>query len=277
MLRPAKLTQEYLHGKRQAFVPPVKLYIFISFITFFLPAILPDVNAETTEHSEQTYQEIEPVKEVSFKEKMTTEARVWITGFTIHGDKLSFENPLYYSSLKEMDSIEGLKPESLRLSNFEKKLGKKIINLYKHKTPQEVGTQFGKQFYNSIPKTLFIYLPVFAFWLWLFHGKKRWLFFDHGIFTLHYFSFLLLINVLLIILYKIAYSIDTEFTEAAYIITLFTLLAWQVYYFYRAHRKMYCESWIISLLKSTAMFIINLFSIMTITIILAIITFYNLH
>jgi hypothetical protein len=278
MLRPAKLTQEYLHGKRQAFVPPVKLYIFISFITFFIPATLPDVNTEDTVHEiEQTYQEIEPVKEVSVEEKMNTKAKVWITGFTINGDKLSFENPLYYPSLQEMDSIENLKPQHLRLSNFEKKLGKKIINLYKHKTPQEVGTQFGQQFYNSIPKTLFIYLPVFAFWLWLLHGKKRWLFFDHGIFTLHYFSFLLLINVLLILLYKIAYSIDTEFTEAAYIVTFFTLLAWQVYYFYRAHRKMYHESWIVNFLKSSLLFLVNLFCILFIAMCLTYITFYSLH
>jgi hypothetical protein len=30
-------------------------------------------------------------------------------------------------------------------------------------------------------------MPIF--FLWLFHNKKRWYYFDHGIFTLHYFSF----------------------------------------------------------------------------------------
>ena len=41
VFKPGKLTNTYLEGKRQKFVPPVKLYIFISFITFFLFAVFP--------------------------------------------------------------------------------------------------------------------------------------------------------------------------------------------------------------------------------------------
>ena len=41
LFKPGKLTQTYLEGKRQRYVPPVKLYIFISFITFFLFSIIP--------------------------------------------------------------------------------------------------------------------------------------------------------------------------------------------------------------------------------------------
>lgn len=37
--RPRKLTRTYLDDKRQAFVPPVKPYTFISFITFFIFAV----------------------------------------------------------------------------------------------------------------------------------------------------------------------------------------------------------------------------------------------
>ncbi|MGM5630438.1 DUF3667 domain-containing protein [Apibacter raozihei] len=39
---PGKLTNDYLSGKRKSQVAPVKLYIFISFLTFFVTAILPD-------------------------------------------------------------------------------------------------------------------------------------------------------------------------------------------------------------------------------------------
>ncbi|WP_185144994.1 DUF3667 domain-containing protein [Epilithonimonas vandammei] len=41
VFKPGKLTNTYLEGKRQKFVPPVKLYIFTSFITFFLFAVFP--------------------------------------------------------------------------------------------------------------------------------------------------------------------------------------------------------------------------------------------
>lgn len=41
LFKPGKLTTTYLQGKRQIFVPPVKLYIFVSFVTFLIPSLLP--------------------------------------------------------------------------------------------------------------------------------------------------------------------------------------------------------------------------------------------
>lgn len=46
LLRPAYLTKQYLAGKRSSFVPPVRLYIFISFVTFLLPHLLPEGHSE---------------------------------------------------------------------------------------------------------------------------------------------------------------------------------------------------------------------------------------
>ena len=57
----------------------------------------------------------------------------------------------------------------------------------------EIIEKFISSFTHNLPKVLFVFMPIFAFFLWLFHNKKRWYYFDHGIFTLHYFSFLLLI------------------------------------------------------------------------------------
>jgi hypothetical protein len=36
LFKPAALTKEYLSGKRLSYLAPIRLYIFISFITFFL-------------------------------------------------------------------------------------------------------------------------------------------------------------------------------------------------------------------------------------------------
>ena len=40
ILKPAALTKEYLSGKRLSYLAPVRLYIFISFVTFFMFNIL---------------------------------------------------------------------------------------------------------------------------------------------------------------------------------------------------------------------------------------------
>ena len=41
LLRPAYLTKQFLAGKRNSFVHPVRLYFFVSFLAFFLPHVLP--------------------------------------------------------------------------------------------------------------------------------------------------------------------------------------------------------------------------------------------
>ncbi len=44
IFRPASLSKEYLSGKRMSYLAPVRLYIFVSFVTFFLISMLPNEN-----------------------------------------------------------------------------------------------------------------------------------------------------------------------------------------------------------------------------------------
>ena len=280
LFRPAKLTKEYLEGKRMLYVPPVKLYIFISFITFFLPAILPDAGNDSDSAIEDQ-NIVGEVKQDSIAEKrqprLDEMEDVYANFFEIDTENYIIENPMSYSSVRQMDSIENLKPDSLKLGFLEYKMAKHIIKLYKHNTPKQVGEKFAYAFVSNIPKVVFLYMPIFAFWLWLLHGKKRWYFFDHGIFTLHYFSFLLLTITITILLGHITFYIDIDFINWILIFLAFGVLIWQVYYFYRAHRKMYRESWLVSFFKSSMLFWINLISIIIFLIYSSFVTFYNLH
>ncbi|MNK15886.1 hypothetical protein D3C87_340400 [compost metagenome] len=268
LFRPAFLTKEYLMGKRQMYVPPVKLYIFISFITFFLPSLIPSSESEN-EYIETEY--------IPSNNRLKIKENTSMAGFGWREDGFVVDNPLTYRTVKEMDSIEALKPESLRLSGFDYKMAKKIIHIYSKNTPLEVGEKFTNAFPKNVTKAIFIYMPIFAFWLWLFHGKKRWVFFDHGIFTLHYFSFIMITTTCSIIMIKLAMYISNSSFYSITIIITFLLAFWQMFYFYRGHRKMYHENWIISFLKSTMMFLINLFLMIFLTIILMLYTFYSLH
>jgi hypothetical protein len=100
-------------------------------------------------------------------------------------------------------------------------------------------------------------MPVFAFWLWIMHNKKRWYFFEHGIFTLHYFSLLMITTSVIVTLFKIFIYFDSDVLEIPIVIGS-ALLLYQVWYFYKAHKNMYYESGLLSFAKSTALFIINL-------------------
>jgi hypothetical protein len=55
LFNPVKLTKEYLAGKRKQYVAPIKLYFFISFITFLIPSILPPIDGKEIVKEEKTY------------------------------------------------------------------------------------------------------------------------------------------------------------------------------------------------------------------------------
>jgi hypothetical protein len=114
--------------------------------------------------------------------------------------------------------------------------------------------------------------------LWIFHGKKRWYYFDHGIFTLHYFSFLLLI-VLIVFLFSKFLSIFGTSSIADTIKGVFDAIAlfWMVYYFFPAHHRFYGETRMISFIKSISLFFINIILIVSILLAFALYTFINIH
>ncbi len=256
LFRPGILIREYLQGKRKSYVPPVRLYIFVSFIAFFLPFVLPDVNPKEA-------QEVIETKEAE-NEQMDADENEFQFGFEEDEeiDKL-FQNA---QTPAQFDSINKTLPPGKRLSWLESILYKKDMEL-KHKNigNKEFSESVQDFMLHNFPKVLFFYLPVFAFLLWLFHSKKKWLYYDHGIFTLYYFSFLLLlvaINILLnwIMFYPLRNHHDNPLHDIANIIGagfFFASFLYAMFYFFRSHSRIYGEKKWVSRLKSMILFILN--------------------
>lgn len=242
LFRPARLTIEYLQGYRQRYVPPVKLYIFISFACFLIIAGMLSASDD------------EAINNTPVPQNNSTE----VFGVTVDGIK--------YTSVKQLDSVQETLPDEKKMNFLDYWVTKKQIKRGKEiGTVDTTDTRFLAKVVSLLPKVLFIYMPVFAFWLWLFHGKKRWYFFEHGIFTLHYFSFLLLIYTIEIVTESfVGLFIREEVTSTMSQILGLTVSVYAFFYFFRAHRKMYGETWIISSLKSLALFFINLFCILVV-------------
>ncbi|UPT69815.1 MAG: DUF3667 domain-containing protein [Flavobacterium sp. JAD_PAG50586_2] len=208
--KPGALTKEYLSGKRLSYLAPVRLYIFISFVTFFIIFVFP--NAEATD----SIVDLDQTKTVTVtdangnkKDSLVSKGKVKISELLEASEKeriknnLSFEKQnegffnMGYKNVRELDSLQKYGAEEDKLSDWEYNMMKKTLVIKAKYSQKEIMEKFLEQIKHNFPKTLFIYMPLFALILWLFHGKKRWYYFDHGIFTLHYFSFLLLITLVL--------------------------------------------------------------------------------
>lgn len=259
LFKPSTLTKEYLSGKRLSYLAPVRLYIFISFITFLLIAMFPGkVNDQMDKSDKELKKEME-------------KANIKIGNIT--KDKY-----FHLKSMKEIDSIQKYGKESSKMNAFSYWVYEKAVHVTEKYTKKEIVEKFIDSFLHNLPKILFLIMPFFAFFLWLFHDKKRWYYFDHGIFTLHYFSFLLLIFLIMFIIDKI-FGLFGDDNPLTYIsgLTTFAGTIWMCYYFYPAHHRFYGESRIVSFAKSVCLFIINSIFITFLITFYVLYTFINLH
>jgi len=254
LFKPATLTKEYLSGKRLSYLAPVRLYIFISLITFFLISIL------STENTIQ----------ITTKKSETKTALQELN----QGGNIFFG----FHSTKELDSIQNYGSKSEKLSSFHYWIFHRGLSIIEKYTKEEIIQKFSESFVHNFPKLLFLYMPIFALLLWIFHDKKRWYYFDHGIFTLHYFSFLLLIILILFLFDKVFSMLNNSgFTGFISVLINFLGYSWMIYYFFPAHHRFYNESRLISFFKTVTFFFIN-FIILSITLLFfAFYIFINLH
>jgi len=299
LLKPASLTKEYLSGKRLSYLAPVRLYIFISFVTFFLIAVLPNKNNENglidinqTQNSTDTINNKTDtlsknkmgLKELLKSEYLTQEIKDSIQkGIDEDKKKETLENDddflnTGYKSLKELDSIQKLGKEDDKLGSIEYWFMRKFQYVKDNNTREEIIDKGFESASHNFPKVLILYMPLFALFLWLFHGKKRWYYFDHGIFTLHYFSFLLLIYLLIFIFTRtLTFIGDSIVISSVKNIFKFFGFCWMFYYFFPAHHRFYGETRWISIIKSVFLFFINMFFISIILMLFFLYTLINIQ
>lgn len=290
-LKPASLSKEYLSGKRLSYLAPVRLYIFISFVTFFIIAVFPksDVEADvisgsqtaTIKVTDKNGKEVDSIvsnDKISLSEMLKADEelqkKMKLSNEQNNKTFLSFG----YDNVKQLDSLQKFGPEEDKLNDWEYNIVKKTLIVKSKNSKKEMLEKFLEQARNNFPKALFVFMPIFAFILWLFHGKKRWYYFDHGIFTLHYFSFLLL-SVLLVFFFGRFMNcfVDNGFTKVVTAIGKIIAYAWMFYYFFPAHHRFYGETRTISFLKSIAIFFINVILMTVLLTAFVIYTFINIH
>jgi len=251
-----------MNGKRKSYANPFSLYIFISFITFFIPTIVPETSSNVPEENEKGI--FQTVKDSISSE---LQSNLSIEGYVINEK---------YGKVHNAKELE----EKHRTMHQEDRIG--IIQYHSHlvflniiQSAEKDGSQKYEKaiefFIHNLSKVLFIYMPIFAFWLWLFHNKKKRYYFDSGIFTLHFFSFWLLLISIVIILTNVLNYFDLGFISG---LLIFASILYVTFYFFRANRNFYGEGRFISNIKAMVLMAINTFFIFIISILYALWTIF---
>ncbi|HMI06263.1 MAG TPA: DUF3667 domain-containing protein [Flavobacterium sp.] len=272
LFRPGSLTREYLSGKRLSYLAPVRLYIFISFVTFLLMGILPHKESKDENNLKFYGTQKEVVKSKEAQAKESKQAMDTLRTIA-KKDGLEIGD---YKSIRQFDSIQNALPEAKKVTGLRKWAERRLASIRESTTPEEFREKFTESIVHNIPKALFLYMPFFAFFIWLFHDKKRWYYFDSGIFTLHYFSFILLTLTIYLMLDS-ATSYISEDLNSFIAIFVFIMMIWWFFYFFRSHRRFYEESKLVSRLKSFGLFVINMFFLIFFMVGLMLYTALNIH
>ena len=184
IIRPGKLTVEYMLGKRKTYVEPFRLFLVISIIYFLLLPLSKDSDYK------YNLKRTSPATE-SAGDTLTLRPKILLDGMPVTRAGTD-------SMRREIDSI-GLQKyvdktfaKSNRLLKFFLKQAFKIT-FYS-------GQSFETVMEHTASKLIFLLIPVFALLLKLVYFRSKRLYYEHLIFSLHIhaFVFLVLFTVLLI-------------------------------------------------------------------------------
>lgn len=271
IFQPGKLTKNYNDGKQRSQFHPIRLYLFSSFIYFFLFFYFTNLGEkpEGNESNNPSAFIIDSAKNTNSKDSLTRKsfdnltlpdknkinAGAQIANTTDPVKKkfasLQDSNAQYaFTFSGDLDSLLQKRTTPEEYLNQQKMLSKqkkdgylkriikvKIlkINLKGEEGKKEFFNKLTETFLHNIPKALFFLLPLFAFFLkLLYFRKKQFYYVDHAVLSLHYFS---LIFILLILS---NYILDKIFGTG-----IFTSLAfvWISAYMLIAMKRLYGERW----------------------------------
>ena len=172
--RPGLLTREYLAGRRARYVPPLRLFVFLSLVMFLALAL---TGAKLAWRVDKEGEEV-----VAFDPRTSPEVE---PAAASPGEA---EEP----AAAQQDGGEGDQDEGDDLALLD--------------DPEEIN----RRLLDRAPQVMVVLVPVVAFFLWLLHRRRAPLFVPHLIFSLHLHSFVFLV-VLLICLVDLPFPRENRF------------------------------------------------------------------
>lgn len=165
VLKPGKITHEYLAGKRTSYVKPLQVYFFVSFVYFMLLGY--SIRSGNDERKiNQTEVELNSEQSAIVQDSNTVR-----------------EYPII--SLSDDSALDSL---SAAIGGTEKPWKRHVISqLSKLSDPTSEDT-FTRELFANLSLAMFLLMPLFAFILWVFNRKTSGFYMNALVFSIHYHS-----------------------------------------------------------------------------------------
>jgi hypothetical protein len=230
LFRPGFLTTEFRAGRRVSYVPPVRLYVFISFLFFFVLAVTPGKHSAPNV-SVSTAQDALPQESI--------DDRFHISFFDLNSSDLVGKSDAQIDSVMAAHHIENTP-----------------IRKYVAKQLGKIGAGSRSEFTHLLLKgasyMMFVLMPLFALLIYVLNRKRAEYYLDCLIFSVHFHCFIFLIFTLYT-LYARVFGFGLEF-----FVPLF--LTWA--YFLVAMNSVYPQSTFWTILKTGLIGFLHVVSIL---------------
>jgi len=248
ILKPGKVPKDYIDGKRVSHIPPLRIFIFLSFVTFFLWGLsfkkspfdkasndLKTGDTSVAQISSPTAF-LDSINEANFVDLKIGPDSIELD--TSASDALSFLLDKKNDPKVVADSI--VSDSSVVLRHFVYQ----IVRMYQ----AEKGS-VTKYFLGNLSLVLLLLQPFFALLLKLFYIRRKAFFYiEHLVFSLYFHAFILVATA---ILYFLSFIFDSEY-----------LILWLIFismlYLFLAIKRFYEQSWFKSFVKTSGVSFIYL-------------------
>lgn len=243
--KPGFLSSEYRMGRRVNYLNPVRMYIFTSFVFFFIffsffkaeetlvketvgntpLAVIQKMDSSAFSEFTRTINSGIPMSKAEFEQYLDSSRRENIISFDV-----KYKSRAEYDSLLQLKMIrEGWLLQKLRHKGFE------LNEKYKNRQGMML-SNLSQILAHNFPQMLFISLPLFAWFLHLLYlRQKAFYFVSHGIYTVHLYIFYFIIFFVMMVLNKLS-----GYTHWSWLEVLSNLLIGVLFvYEYKAMRNFY--------------------------------------
>lgn len=195
---PGEMTLEYIQNKRNRFMPPIRLYVFISF-TFFVLVQIPSKEERTKLENNDFSQEQTLDSIIQNTAKVDTQ---FIREKGENRMKFGLINMDFGDA--DIESFKKAKPEqidSILICNditpnyFTRHFYKQWLKF--NTEDSNIGTRLTEKIIKYFSVALFFLMPLFAFILFLLYWRRKQNYYDYLIFSIHYHSTVFIIFCIL--------------------------------------------------------------------------------
>jgi hypothetical protein len=292
LLLPGRLAAAYLGGHRTRYIPPIRLFVILSVLTFFVARLVVHVDAGSFISQTPTPPEVPGAfRDATTNEEVEQVRRALLAPLQRSRDTLpeALRKPVDVAIAKvdkqaarRQKELQGLPPGTSAPSAAKPTAPPPRVVPGNGKDPVDIGFLPGfvnrwltgqadiirqnlpriserpqllvNAFFASVPSALFVLVPLFAGLLKLFYLGSGRLYLEHLVVALYSHAFLCVALLGILLLSMLGGQMTTVPGAGIIIGILVTLLVlWMPCYLLIMQRRVYGQSWLVTTLKFTAL------------------------